>query len=801
MFDSVNLPPRAMAACLRAAEEAGRAIPPMWPLSSSVAVNPYLGQTQVDLTMAGARLGRVAGARVAMPRSWYARQWAEGQIRDDDLEKARLASVLEEKPKTLEILKAAMRQESEAPRAVPTMAELATAHLDIECTELVAERIGAWAASYFDAGQAMWSAPKEGGAYHQWRAFASRDLTPGILGIQGFAPHVDEAPQTAAGAITRAVERLGLQEAELPTYFHRLLMSLGGWAQLARYELWQAELEGDRSTVLIDLLAIRLVWEEALFELCGDAIAGEWLAARAAHAAPLQPNQDLVIDVIFQEAAEIAAQRRLGETLAAPTSPKQETRPDLIAAFCIDVRSEVFRRALENMDPKIRTMGFAGFFGLPALHHGFASDEAERRLPVLLSPALESRDQTDEASDLKARYLARAKRAWGRFKLAAVSSFAFVEAAGPLYLVKLCKDSIFGAAGVKTVSPCPVFDPMPDLETRLAIAEKVLRAMSLTTEFASVVLLAGHGATVENNPHASALNCGACGGHAGDVSARLLAGLLNQSDVRAGLVGKGIEIPADTVFVAALHDSTTDKVTLFNDFGGKASGEQLVKVQAWLDGAAKASRAERMLRLPGAKTEKDLLKRSRDWSEIRPEWALARCSAFIAAPRQKTAGKKLDGSAFLHDYDWRADDGFSVLELIMTAPVVVASWISLQYYGSTVSPRVFGGGNKLLHNVTGGIGVVEGNGGSLRAGLPWQSVHDGSRFIHDPLRLTVCIEAPRDAMNRILKQHEDVKALFDNGWLHLFALDDQGHMVWRYDRDLSWEPVKDQPATSQSAAA
>ncbi len=66
-----------------------------------------------------------------------------------------------------------------------------------------------------------------------------------------------------------------------------------------------------------------------------------------------------------------------------------------------------------------------------------------------------------------------------------------------------------------------------------------------------------------------------------------------------------------------------------------------------------------------------------------------------------------------------------VLEMILTAPVVVASWISMQYYGAVVAPDVFGGGNKLLHNVTGDIGVVEGNGGALRGGLPLQSVHDG----------------------------------------------------------------------------
>jgi uncharacterized protein YbcC (UPF0753/DUF2309 family) len=179
-------------------------------------------------------------------------------------------------------------------------------------------------------------------------------------------------------------------------------------------------------------------------------------------------------------------------------------------------------------------------------------------------------------------------------------------------------------------------------------------------------------------------------------------------------------------------------------------------------------------------------RRSRDWAETRPEWGLAGCSAFIAAPRARTAGKSLDGRAFLHDYDWQQDMNFSVLELILTAPVVVASWISLQYYGSTVAPEIFGGGNKLLHNVTGGIGVVEGHAGLLRAGLPWQSVHDGMRYIHDPLRLSVCIEAPRDAMTDILRRHATLRALFDNVWLHLFALDEAGCIAWRYAGDLQW---------------
>ena len=129
----------------------------------------------------------------------------------------------------------------------------------------------------------------------------------------------------------------------------------------------------------------------------------------------------------------------------------------------------------------------------------------------------------------------------------------------------------------------------------------------------------------------------------------------------------------------------------------------------------------------------------------------------------------------------------------MTAPVVVASWINLQYYGSTVAPEHFGSGNKLLHNVVGGIGVIEGNGGRLASGLPWQSVHDGTALKHTPVRLSVCVEAPRDALTDILSRHPQVRALFDNGWLHLFALDEAGQMRWRYRPGLTWEAAGAEP--------
>ena len=781
-------------ACITAADTAARAIPPLWPLASSVAVNPFLGQSSESLAQAGSRLARVAGISVTMPRKWYIDQIESGAVSDQDLVEAIAAAPADFRPSNLDALQIALRTPALKVAALPTIADLAAEASGIDWTSLIAERFGAWAAGYFDEGQALWAAPRGNSAYAAWRAIATHDLTPEIAGLAGFATHVSNAPENAQNAIARVARRIELQPAAMETYFHQMLMTLGGWAQYARFKLWQAELGGASDKTIADFLAIRLIWEEALFDRYAPQIISKWDMVRAEHASPVVATASLVLDEILQEAWERASQRKLAGALARPSIEPNDNRPALQAAFCIDVRSEVFRRALESLDLNIQTLGFAGFFGLAASHRRYASDVQELRLPVLLNPGVMtcSGGPEEAEADQSARLSVRAKRAWGRFKLAAVSSFVFVEATGPIYVAKLVIDT-FGLR-TKTVlnDPAPRFEPALDLVSRTKAAESVLRAMSLTRNFAQIVLLVGHGANVVNNPHASALHCGACGGYSGEVNARLLASLLNEASVRAGLVLAGIHIPSDTLFLGGLHDTTTDRVTVFaNDHPAPTHQKNLQQARTWLEATGTIARGERALRLPRAGSEHRIPRRSQDWAEVRPEWALAGCNAFIAAPRMRTTGKDLESRVFLHDYDWMRDRTFSVLELIMTAPVVVASWISLQYYGSTVAPEIFGGGNKLLHNVTGGVGVTEGNGGVLRAGLPWQSVHDGERYIHEPLRLSVCIEAPREAMTDILKRHDGVRALFDNRWLYLFALDKAGRMAWRYAGNLQWSVIDD----------
>ena len=366
-----------------------------------------------------------------------------------------------------------------------------------------------------------------------------------------------------------------------------------------------------------------------------------------------------------------------------------------------------------------------------------------------------------------------------------MSSFAFVEAAGPAYGVKLVKDAFgLGAHGLRP-APAPHVVGGLTAEQKANTAAAVLRAMSLTTNHARLILLLGHGAQVTNNPHESAYHCGACAGQTGEVSSRVLATLLNDPETRAGLPALGINLPEDTLFMAGLHDTVTDDVTFYREVDDSQHKDDIKQVQAWLRAAGNVARAERAIRLPNA-TAQTIASRAVNWAEIRPEWGLAGCAGFVAAPRGVTAGADLQGRTFLHNYDWKEDKDFETLELILTAPVVVASWINLQYYGSAVAPEAFGGGNKLIHNVVGGLGVVQGNGGILRPGLPWQTIHDGAKLMHEPLRLTVMVEAPQEAITDVLDRHPDVRALFDNGWLHLFALDN-GQVTGRYRPGLMWE--------------
>jgi uncharacterized protein YbcC (UPF0753/DUF2309 family) len=480
------------------------------------------------------------------------------------------------------------------------------------------------------------------------------------------------------------------------------------------------------------------------------------------------------------------------------------------AVFCIDVRSEVFRRALEAVDATIATRGFAGFFGLPVDYRPAGTGWRQPQLPGLLAPALTIEEQPAERSLGQALAERRASRlaaaaAWDGWRSTPAAAFGFVEACGVLAAGALLCASLprspeapWSRAGLRGDEAAALRPQLAlDAEAAAELAHTVLGAMGLTAGFAPLLLLCGHGGQSANNPHAASLDCGACGGQTGEVNARALATLLNDAAVRNALRARGIHIPAGTHVLAGLHHTTTDEVTLF-DTGAVPPALQaaLQALRQRLDAAGDAARAERapglgLPPLPAPALRRALHERAMHWAETRPEWALADNAAFIAAPRARTRGIDLGGRVFLHDYDHRQDAGLRVLTLILTAPMVVAHWINLQYLASSVDPQRQGAGNKLLHNVVGGgIGVFEGNGGDLRIGLPWQSVHDGQRLRHTPRRLSVFVEAPRAAIDGVIAAHDTVRQLVDHGWLHLLAIEgDAVPAFFRRMRGGGWAAV------------
>lgn len=752
-------------------------IPPLWPLTHFVAVNPYLGMTSHRFEDACAMVHRATGVLPLQSPKEYLDALHDGTVWLDDL---RMATDGELTPERLiEVLEHA--DPSSMGSVLPTCAGFldsldSHAHWEV----LVVDEISKWCAVAYDDNQTTWNSPwKSMEVFSAWRDAATHDFSPEANGLRGFRKFVKSLPHTADATIAHCMQLLEQPHVDPLDFMHRQLMTISGWAGYLQYRVREATMYGGESHELRDLLAIRLAYDAALFSaFVNDGTRrSAWRRCRTD-----SRDTELVAALTrWQVAYEYGYQRQLASMLGRDRANGQSSRPPAQAVFCIDVRSERLRRNLESSLPGIQTLGFAGFFGFPISHQKAASERHEARCPVLLTPPLHCPEPLTDSEQQQVAMDRKARRAWKAFQNSATSCFSFVESFGLGFVAPML--------GIGRSKPCCSATQMPALSdlptaTLAAMAEGALRNMSLTGNFARLVLICGHGSHSSNNPYASALDCGACGGHAGDVNARLAATTLNDPAIRRMLAEKGIVIPEDTVFIAGMHDTLSDEVTGFDLHALPESHQSdWQTLKAALSSAGRSTREERAESLGLGNESPETLdqtirSRGTDISQLRPEWGLANNAALVVAPRSRTVGLNLKGRVFLHDYDAEADTKFDVLRLILCAPVVVASWINLQYYASRVDPVNFGSGDKALHNVLGGIGVMEGNGGDLRTGLPMQSIHDGSKFVHEPRRLSVFIEASRDSLSTVLAELPDVRRLFDGGWIHLIAL--EGDTSHRY---------------------
>jgi len=796
-------------------------IAPTWPLDRFIAVNPYWGQLERPVAGAAAQLAGLSGSPMLMPRRWYGDHWRAGRIGRQHLQAAITAAGARTTP---EALIAGLGSEPALPARLPLATDIVDAARDLghamAWRDYITHHISQSCAAFFDQGQAAWGPDRSGGLYPSWLRQSAHDFSPAMLmGYSGFTQRLAALPHEPTALITAALRALRVPAEAQEAYFTALLMSINGWASWCAYQRWQARLEQRDDAQIVHLLAVRMAWEWMLHEghptlAVADKLGSAWRTSQGVIQRAETAQQH---DWLWQAALERSYQAPLCQGLmtAKPAAGDVAT-PAVQAVFCIDVRSEVYRRALEAASPAVQTMGFAGFFAMFVEYRPLGSEMVRPQLPGLLAPGLCVTDECDAPglaevlSDRRKKNLLW-RQQWQAFRGGAGSSFSFVESCGLLYAGKLLKGAFGSEADPPTVEqtglpadqrgklrPRLPSTGGPDLEARIGSAATALGAMGLTTGYARLILMAGHGSTSANNPHAAGLDCGACGGQTGEVNARMLAQLLNDPAVRAGLHARGLMVPDSTVFVGCLHNTTTDEMLLYDsDLLPSSHADDLATLKGWLADAGRRARAERaaslgLVALAGQASElRDAVKtRTTDWAQVRPEWGLADCAAFIVAPRSRSQHLNLAGRSFLHDYLWQRDPTFGVLELIMTAPMVVTNWINMQYFASTVDNKRYGSGNKVLHNVVGGnVGVFEGNGGDLRIGLPMQSLHDGENFRHTPLRLSVFVQAPQAPIDAIIAKHTTVRHLLDNEWLTVFRLaDDEG--VWRYMRDGRWEAVE-----------
>lgn len=331
-----------------------------------------------------------------------------------------------------------------------------------------------------------------------------------------------------------------------------------------------------------------------------------------------------------------------------------------------------------------------------------------------------------------------------------------------------------------------------------ATIETVLKMMGLVKNFARLVVVSGHTSMSDNNPYEAALNCGACGGHSGEPNARLFAAIANKPQVREYLANNGIVIPEDTHFLGAVHNTTTDAVDLFDlEDLPESHLHDLEQLKADLKKAAVHTNHERCMRLPGvskdisfASAAQEITRRSADWSETRPEWGLAGNASFIIGRRSLTCDLNLEGRTFLNSHDYRLDPTGVLLEGILMGPMVVGQWINAEHYFSATDPEIYGSGSKIYHNVVGRLGIMSGPESDLRTGLALQSVTNGDSMYHEPLRLLVAIEAPRERILAIIEKQAMLKQLCDNEWIHLLAIDhDTDKKLYRYKAKQGWFSV------------
>lgn len=704
-----------------------------------------------------------------------------------------------------------------------------------------------WCAAFLDGGTAYWPMPlREQGFYRSVRRLEAQPalLRPRWAGRAGklFAS-LERRDADAETACREALDELGVGPDRYDEYIESTLRALRGFAGMFRRLEGDVDPHAPARPTLLDFLAVRLTYERCAARAAA-AEAGfrgelgglldveppaeardprveayilfqlfQLLGVRPARARALGEDgaRALLDEVtsfgdrdrrrVWHEAYEMHYMRVLAGSIAAH-APHPPFEPRYQVVTCIDEREESFHRHIEELDPRVETIGAAGFFGLPVDYRGIDDAHATARCPAVVDPDREIREHAlpEDRPLLEAR---KARRRLGGVlsREIGTSSRMFLRGAilnalvGWLAVIPMALRVLFPhwsarfhRATAERVVPRPrtrlAVEPEPHYHDErmllgMPMSERVdrvagfLRTIGLTS-FSPLVVVLGHGSTSLNNPHESAHDCGACSGRHGGPNARLFAHFANDPEVRKGVAERGVVIPDGTWFLGGEHDTCSDVVFYYDEELVPASHRPLFDEAArLLDVARRRDAHERCRRFDFAPfgmsadaALREVERRATAYDEPRPEYGHCTNAIAVVGRRSRTRGLFLDRRAFLISYDPAADPKGDVLAGLLGAVGPVCAGISLEYYFSSVDNEVYGCGTKLPHNVTSGLGVMNGAGSDLRTGLPWQMVE-----IHEPMRELMIVEQKKEVLLRALDRAPAVKNLVTHEWLRMAALD------------------------------